>query len=172
MNFVSGVTILELLISMFCISNFLILAHSVTAVVIVYAFFSNPIHLTSGLFMYAMLVIIMSWIGFLFGLLAAGITPTKAGGVHIMNGWALSQMLLSGGVWPIDGQSHLLRTVSELLPMRLAGKTMNDITLKGWTLDHPSVIKGTSATFVHAILLILILIGLSKIKKNMWVIHN
>jgi len=30
------------------------------------------------------------------GLLAAGITPTKSGGVHIMNGWALSQMLLSG----------------------------------------------------------------------------
>ncbi|XP_060841435.1 ABC transporter G family member 23-like isoform X1 [Rhopalosiphum padi] len=168
----AGVTILELLISMFCISNFLILAHSVTAVIIAYVIFSNPIQLTSGLFMYAALIIIMSWIGFLFGLLAAGITPTKAGGVHIMNGWALSQMLLSGGVWPIDGQSRLLRTVSELLPMRLAGKTMNDITLKGWTLDHPSVIKGTSATFVHAILLLLVLIGLSKVKKNMWVIHK
>jgi hypothetical protein len=77
-----------------------------------------------------------------------------------------------GGVWTIDGQSHLLRTVSELLPMRLAGKTMNDITLKGWTLDHPSVIKGTLATFAHAILLLLVLIGLSKIKKNMWVIHK
>jgi len=32
----------------------------------------------------------------IIGLLAAGITPTKSGGVHIMNGWALSQMLLSG----------------------------------------------------------------------------
>lgn len=168
----AGVTILELLISMFCISNFLILIHSGMAVIIVYVFFSNPIYISNGLFMYAILIIIMSWIGFLFGLLAAGITPTKAGGVHIMNGWALSQMLLSGGVWPIDGQSPLLRSVSELLPMRLAGKTMNDITLKGWTLDHPSVIKGTSATFGHAILLILILIVLSKLKKNMWVIHK
>ncbi|KAE9545466.1 hypothetical protein AGLY_001009 [Aphis glycines] len=142
----AGVTILELLISMFCISNFLILIHSGIAVIIAYVFFSNPILISSGLLMYAMLIIIMSWIGFLFGLLAAGITPTKAGGVHIMNGWALSQMLLSGGVWPIDGQLPLLRSVSELLPMRLAGKTMNDITLKGWTLGHPSVIKGAYET--------------------------
>jgi len=81
-------------------------------------------------------------------------------------------MLFTGGVWPIDGQAKLLRAVSELLPMRLAGKTMNDIALKGWTMDHPSVIIGTTATFAHAILLLLLLIGLSKVKKDMWVIHK
>jgi len=56
--------------------------------------------------------------------------------------------------------------------MRIAGKTMNDITLKGWTFAHPSVILGTTATFAHAVLLLLILIGLSKVKKDMWVIHK
>lgn len=168
----AGVTILELLISMFCISNALIMSHSFISIIIAYVLFPNPIIISSGLLMYVILVIIMSWIGFLFGLLAAGITPTKSFGVHIMNGWALSQMLLSGGVWPIDGQAKLLRSVSELLPMRLAGKTMNDITLKGWTLDHPSVIIGTTATFAHAVLLLLVLIGLSKVKKDMWVIHK
>ncbi|XP_060879231.1 ABC transporter G family member 23-like isoform X2 [Metopolophium dirhodum] len=168
----AGVTILELLISMFCISNILIVGHSFISIIIAYVLYPNPIILSSGIFMYVILVIIMSWIGFLFGLLAAGLTPTKFFGVHIMNGWALSQMLLSGGVWPIDGQTKLLRSVSELLPMRLAGKTMNDIALKGWTLDHPSVIIGTTATFAHAVLLLLVLIGLSKVKKNMWVIHK
>lgn len=81
-------------------------------------------------------------------------------------------ILFIGGVWPIDGQTKLLRSVSELLPMRLAGKTMNDIALKGWTLDHPSVIIGTTSTFAHAVLLLLVLIGLSKLKKDMWVIHK
>uniref|UniRef100_A0A2H8TY93 ABC transporter G family member 23 n=1 Tax=Melanaphis sacchari TaxID=742174 RepID=A0A2H8TY93_9HEMI len=168
----AGVTVLELLISMFCISNLLILGHSATIFIITYVFYSNPIYLSSGLFVYAMLITIMSWIGFLFGLLAAGITPTKASGVSLMNGCALSQMLLSGILWPVEGQSHFLRPVSELLPMRLAGNAMNDISLKGWTFDHPSIIKGTSATFAHVILLILLLIGLSKVKKDMWVIHK
>eukprot|EP00102_Acyrthosiphon_pisum_P025305 XP_016662515.1 PREDICTED: ABC transporter G family member 23-like isoform X2 [Acyrthosiphon pisum] len=168
----AGVTILELLISIFCMTNVLIVGHSFISIFIVYVLYPNPIILSSGMFMYVILLIIMSWIGFLFGLLTAGLTPTKYFGVHIMNGWALSQMLLSGGVWPIDGQAKLLRSVSELLPMRLAGKTMNDIVLKGWTLYHPSVIIGTTATFAHVVLLLLVLIGLSKVKKDMWVIHK
>jgi len=40
--------------------------------------------------------IYLSILFLLIGLLASGISPTKFLGVHIMNGWALSQMLLSG----------------------------------------------------------------------------
>ncbi|XP_016664258.1 ABC transporter G family member 20 [Acyrthosiphon pisum] len=168
----AGVTILELLISIFCMTNVLIVGQSFIPIFIVYVLYPNPIILSSGIFMYVILLIIMSWIGFLFGLLVAGLTPTKYFGAYIMNSLALPQMLLSGGVWPIDGQAKLLRSVSELLPMRLAGKTMNDIVLKGWTLYHPSVIIGTTATFVHVVLLLLVLIGLSKVKKDMWVIQK
>lgn len=34
---------------------------------IVYVVFSNPIHITSGLFIYAFITLLLGWIGFLFG---------------------------------------------------------------------------------------------------------
>lgn len=79
-------------------------------------------------------------------------------------------MLHLGAIWPLEGQPQLLRQVSKLLPIRLGGNIMNDIALKGWTLDHPSVITGTSLAVLYTILLILVLIILGKIKKDLWVI--
>lgn len=56
--------------------------------------------------------------------------------------------------------------------MHIAGKMMTDITLKGWTLDHPSVVMGTTIIFVYVTVIVLILIVLGKFKKDMWVIHK
>jgi len=56
--------------------------------------------------------------------------------------------------------------------MRVAGNTMNDIALKGWTWHHQSILYGTAMTFVQLILLVLLLIGLGKIKKDMWVLNK
>jgi len=81
-------------------------------------------------------------------------------------------LLYLGAIWPLEGQPQLLRQVSKLLPIRLVGNIMNDIAIKGWTLDHPSVITGTSLTIVYTILLILVLIVLGKIKKDLWVIQK
>lgn len=56
--------------------------------------------------------------------------------------------------------------------MTIACKTLNDIALKGWTWDNPSVLKGTTATFAYFILLVLVLFGLGKVKKDIWVVHK
>lgn len=81
-------------------------------------------------------------------------------------------MLYLGGIWPLEGQPPLLRQVSKLIPIRLVGNMMNDIVIKGWTLDHPSILTGTSLTVLYNILLILVLILLGKIKKDLWVIQK
>lgn len=81
-------------------------------------------------------------------------------------------MLFLGAIWPLEGQPQLLRKLSKLLPIRLVGNTLNDIALKGWTLDHPSIISGTSLTVFYIILLVLVLIVLGKIKKDLWVIKK
>ncbi|KAF0762245.1 ABC transporter G family member 23-like [Aphis craccivora] len=106
------------------------------------------------------------------GLLTAVITTTKLGGVYIITGTSLTQFLLSGAVWPLEGQPQLLKKASKLLPIRLVGNTLNDIALKGWTLDHPSIISGTSLTVLYTILLVLVLILLGKLKKDLWVIKK
>jgi len=81
-------------------------------------------------------------------------------------------MLYLGSIWPLEGQPPILREVSKILPIRLVGNMMNDIAIKGWSLDHPSILTGTSLTVLYSILLILILIVLGRIKKDLWVVHK
>lgn len=69
----------------------------------------------------------------------------------------------------MEGQPRLLRIVSELLPMRLVGIMMNNIALKSWTLDHPSVIIGTSITIMYTMLLVFVIIVFGKLRKDLWV---
>ncbi|XP_022175207.1 ABC transporter G family member 23-like [Myzus persicae] len=168
----AGVKILELLISMFCITTVLLLLQTSFSYFISHVLFSNPIQITNGLFVYVLLLLLLGWIGFLYGLLTAVISTTKLFGVYIITGSSLTQFILSGGIWPLEGQPPLLRQVSKLIPIRLVGNMMNDIVIKGWTLDHPSILTGTSLTVLYNILLILVLILLGKIKKDLWVIQK
>jgi len=77
-----------------------------------------------------------------------------------------------GAFWPLEGQPQFLRKISEFLPVRLAGNAMNNIALKGWSLDHPSIIVGTTTIFAYTIMLVLILIVLGKLKKDLWIIQK
>lgn len=75
-------------------------------------------------------------------------------------------------MWPIEGQPLLLRKMSELIPLRLVGSSLNDVALKGWTWNHPSIIYRVSGTFLMIILLILTLNVLGKFKKDLWVLRK
>ncbi|CAI6347958.1 unnamed protein product [Macrosiphum euphorbiae] len=168
----AGVKILELIISMLCITTVLLLFQMSFSCFISYILFLNPIQITNGMFVYALLLLLMGWLGFLFGLLTAVLSTTKLFAVYIITGSSMTQFLLSGSIWPLEGQPQLLRQVSKLLPIRLVGNIMNNIAIKGWTLDHPSIITETSLTVLYNILLILVLIVLGKIKKDLWVIQK
>lgn len=65
--FVSGVKILELIISMLCITTVLLLFQMSFSCFISYILFLNPIQITNGMFVYALLLLLMGWLGFLFG---------------------------------------------------------------------------------------------------------
>lgn len=66
----------------------------------------------------------------------------------------------------------VIRKLSDLLPVRLVGYTMNEIALKGWTLDHPLLIARTTTLFIYTMVLVFILFVLGKLKKDLWVIHK
>ncbi|XP_025421296.1 ABC transporter G family member 23-like [Sipha flava] len=171
-SMLAGVTVIELLTSMFCLANILILIQSIVPLIITYMVFSNPIQITSGLFMCAITMIIAGWQGFFFGLIAAGITPTKSGGVHIMNGLAIAQMLVSGGIWPLEAQAPCLKAVTQFLPMTVAGKMMTSVTLRGWEWNHPLVLTYFSTLCVHVVLMVLALIFLGRFKKDTWILNK
>lgn len=77
-----------------------------------------------------------------------------------------------GAVWPIEGQPELVRRGAEILPIRLIGNMMNNIALRGWTLSHPSFLIGISVMSIEAILAIVAIIVLGKLKKDMWVLQK
>jgi len=65
--FVSGVKILELILSMLCITTVLLLLQTSSSYFISYVLFLNPIKITNGMFAYVLLLLLLGWIGFLFG---------------------------------------------------------------------------------------------------------
>ncbi|XP_050422032.1 ABC transporter G family member 23-like [Adelges cooleyi] len=168
----AGVTALELLSSMFFINTVIIFIQMTLSMLIVYVLFSNPVQITTGFYAYILLVILLGCIGFFFGLLIAGLSTSKIGAVYVITGWSLIQFTLSGAIWPVEGQPFYLKAVSQVLPLYVAGKTMNDIALKGWTLAHPAIVLGTTVIFAYALIFLLVLIVLGRLKKDMWVIQK
>ncbi|XP_025415790.1 ABC transporter G family member 23-like isoform X1 [Sipha flava] len=165
----AGVKILELLISLFCINTIILIAQMIMTCFISYVLFFNPLQITSGLFVYVFILILLGCMGFFFGLLTAILSTSKLGGVYVITGTCMTQFILCGAIWPLEGQPTFLRKVSELLPIRLVGNTINNIAIKGWTFDHPSIIIGTSMTLFYTVSLVFILIILGKLKKDIWV---
>ncbi|VVC27807.1 ABC transporter-like,P-loop containing nucleoside triphosphate hydrolase,AAA+ ATPase domain,ABC [Cinara cedri] len=166
----AGLKISELVFALFSISSVILITEMIVPLFIIYIWYANPIQVTNGLVGYNILLIFVGWTGFFFGLIVACVSPTKLVGITIVNGFTFSQALLSGGVWPVEAQPPLLKMVSEFLPIRRSGIIMMDITLKGWTLDHPLVIWNVIGMFFYNVILVLVLIGLGKLKKNIWTI--
>ncbi|XP_050542644.1 ABC transporter G family member 20-like isoform X2 [Daktulosphaira vitifoliae] len=136
----AGVTQFEMLSSLFFMNTVYISILLCIMMFIIYGIFLNPLQITSGLWMYFIIVILLGCIGFFFGLIAAGIMTERIGAFYLVIGWSFMQFTLSGGVWPIEGQPIYLKCISKLLPLNIAGKTMNNIALKGWTITHPEII--------------------------------
>ncbi|CAF4275858.1 unnamed protein product, partial [Rotaria sp. Silwood2] len=57
-------------------------------------------------------------------------------------------LLLSGIVWPLEGQPIWLRTISKWLPMTKAIDAMRGILLKGWCIKHLLVQQAFMVTFI------------------------
>lgn len=91
---------------------------------------------------------------------------------QLQSGCTFKKLFFLGFVWPVEGQMLWLRTVSELLPTSIAGHTMNNVALRGWTWDHPKVMYSITLMVSQIILFILILFCLDKIKKDMWILKK
>jgi len=168
----AGVSILELVTSMFILNTALHIFQSFFACFVAYVIFLNPILISKSLFVYLLSMLLLNCIGFFFGVLVAVVVPTILGGTYVITGATLSQFLLSGIIWPIEGQPYFLKVISELLPITLVGNMMSHIALKGWSLNNPSILMGTSIAIAYIVVLILSLVVLGKFKRDLWIIQK
>nr|XP_024220081.1 ABC transporter G family member 20-like [Halyomorpha halys] len=50
--------------------------------------------------------------------------------------------LMSGAIWPVEGMHYILRTISNYSPLTKAVEAFRAVSVRGWSLFHPTVYSG------------------------------
>jgi len=77
-----------------------------------------------------------------------------------------------GVMWPIEAQVPMIKLISENLPLCYISRLLNNIVLKGWTIGHPAIVTGTAVTIGYICLHVIMLLFLSRIKKDAWLLKK
>lgn len=77
-----------------------------------------------------------------------------------------------GIMWPIEAQMPFMKIVSEHLPLCYISRILNNIVLRGWTLGHPTVLTGIAIIIGYVFLHVIMLLFLTHIKKDAWLVRK
>lgn len=69
----------------------------------------------------------------------------------------------------MEGAHITIRYINHFLPLSIASETIGNLTLKGWPLKHPLVIRGLLSTIVWLIIFAVPVFFFSLFKKDTWV---
>lgn len=75
-------------------------------------------------------------------------------------------------MWPIEAQMPFMKLISEYLPLCYISRLLNNIVLKGLTFGNPTVLIGISIIFGYVFLHVVLLLGLTRVKKDAWLLVN
>lgn len=75
-------------------------------------------------------------------------------------------------MWPIEAQMPFMKLISEYLPLCYISRLLNNIVLKGLTIGNPKVLTGISIIFGYVLLHIIMLLCLTRVKKNAWSVNK
>lgn len=74
-----------------------------------------------------------------------------------------------GLIWPMEGAHPMLRVFNRFLPLSVASETIGYLTLKGWPLQHPMVLRSFMLTILWLIIFAFPVVFFSSLKKDTWV---
>lgn len=74
-----------------------------------------------------------------------------------------------GLIWPMESAHPILKTFNRFLHLSIASETIGNLTLKGWPLQHPVVLRGLALTVLWLIVFALPVFFFSLLKKDTWV---
>ncbi|XP_060841038.1 ABC transporter G family member 23-like [Rhopalosiphum padi] len=168
----AGITILEVVISITCIQTVIHIIQTISVMFITYFVFLNPIEITNGLFVFVFIVFLTGWLGLLYGLLIVGLSKSSSEAMNMVIGWNMMQIYLSGIMWPIEAQMPFMKIISEHLPLCYISRILNNIVLRGWTLTHPTVLVGIAIIIGYVFLHVILLLYLSHVKKDAWLVNK
>lgn len=75
-------------------------------------------------------------------------------------------------MWPIEAQMPFMKLITEHLPLCYISRLTNNIVLRGWALDHPSVVYGIAIIIGYIFLHVIMLLCLNHLKRDAWSIKH
>lgn len=71
-------------------------------------------------------------------------------------------------MWPMECAHPIVRTFNQFLPLSIASETIGYLTLKGWPLRHPIVLRGLTLTLLWLVIFAIPVFLFSLLKKDTW----
>ncbi|XP_001950287.1 ABC transporter G family member 23 [Acyrthosiphon pisum] len=160
----SGLTILEVILSQLVVQIIMLIVQTITVFILQFIVFDHPF--LSSWIMPFVLVFLQGICGTFMGF-AASITfdeekITTFFGICLV----MSQVFLSGIMWPLEAMDPILKKISLFFPLTLSVDAFRSITARNWGLSHPIVMQGFISITLWIFVTILISILSLKFKQG------
>lgn len=144
-SFLSGVKTIELLIAQYLIYSILLLIQMAIVLVLLFVVFDIP--LRGSIVLVVALMFLQGFSGLCYGLFISSLCPTEESVIQLTLASFYPMLLMSGIIWPIEGQPEILAFISQYLPFTYAVDSFRLILEKGWGLSVFKVSIGFISTF-------------------------
>lgn len=152
-SLVSGLTVVEIMVSQLTIQTIMLIVQTITVFVLQFAVFDHPFlsHWTWPFLIVLLQGLCGTFLGF-----AASITfderMTTFFGVCLV----ISQVFLSGIMWPLEAMHPLLKNVTFLFPLTMSVEAFRCMTSRDWGMSHATVRQGFASILAWIAIAILI----------------
>ncbi|XP_025415786.1 LOW QUALITY PROTEIN: ABC transporter G family member 20-like [Sipha flava] len=164
---VAGVKFSEFVVSVIFLQTTVHIIQSSIEICIMYFLFNNPIS-TDNFWTFALSIMVIGYQGMFAGILVAAVSKTYSMATHINMGTNVLFSCLCGLIWPMESAHPILRAFNRFLPLSIASETIGNLTLKGWPLQHPIVLRGFILTVLWLIVFAMPVFFFSLFKKGTW----
>ncbi|CAF1213423.1 unnamed protein product [Rotaria sp. Silwood1] len=151
---ITGVKSNQIILSQLIIHSLILIIQIV--IVLFTSLFIFEIPLRGSLLYPSLLCIIQGFCGMTFGLVISTIFTTEINAHQVTMSIFYPVLLLSGIVWPLEGQPIWMRTISAWLPMTKAIDAMRGTLLKGWCIQHLVVQQAFMVSFLWSMVFLIL----------------
>ncbi|XP_050519724.1 ABC transporter G family member 23-like [Daktulosphaira vitifoliae] len=168
----AGVTVFDIITSYLITHTLLNSVLIIVLMSISFIIFQYPLENPAVVIDIFFALILISWIGFFYGILCAAISRSSTEVMYLTYGAGSVQLFLGGVIWPIEAQFQIVQYISYNLPASIVGRILVNAIAKGWSLSHPLVMVDVIKTVIYLFIHIAPVVFYKYIKKNIWISHK
>lgn len=164
LNFVSGVSPVEIL-SSHVVTQFFVMCGQ-TTLVLIFMILVFQVECKGNIVLVIFITILQGLCGMCFGFVISATCELERNAIQLALGSFYPTLLLSGVIWPIEGMPYVLRGISTFLPLTLATTALRSMMTRGWDISEPDVYYGFISTIVWIFLFLSISLAVLRLKRG------